>query len=64
MCDTLSYKQHEKGRGGKHMKTEELIQKTLAEAESVVYQIECEDYETALEMANDLCTKLRALQGK
>ena len=46
------------------MKTEELVEKTLAEAESVVYQIECEDYETALEMANDLCAKLRKLRGK
>ena len=46
------------------MKTAVLEEQTLAEAESVVYQIECEDYETALEMANDLCAKLRALQGK
>ena len=46
------------------MKTEELIEKTIAEAESVVYQIECGDYGTALEMANDVCAKLRKLQGK
>ena len=46
------------------MRTEKLVEKTLEEAESVVYQIEGGDYGTALEMAIDLCAKLRALQGK
>lgn len=54
-----------KKRGeGVNMKTIELAEQTRTEAESVLYQIECEDYETALQMAYDLCAKLRNLQSK
>jgi hypothetical protein len=63
MCDTLSNKQHERGEGV-NMKTVGLEEQTRTEAESVLYQIECEDYETALQIAYDLCAKLRTLTSK
>jgi DNA-binding XRE family transcriptional regulator len=46
------------------MKTVGLEEQTRTEAESVLYQIECEDYETALQIAYDLCAKLRTLTSK
>jgi hypothetical protein len=46
------------------MKTATLEEQTREEAENVLYHIECEDYATALEFANDLCAMLRRLEDK
>ena len=64
ICDTLTGEGSEKGRGGEGMKTATLEEQTREEAENVLYHIECEDYATALEFANDLCAMLRRLADK
>ena len=53
-----------KGNGGEEMKTATLEELTREEAETVLYHIECEDYDIALEFANDLCAMLRRLANK